>query len=374
MDYSELLPQLIRAGLDGDRRTVEAIGLMAIKKLRRNEPSVADQIANILAHNDIGASTMRAVGFQDPPKDRDTNLDLAVVDLKPILPVEPVFSNSLKAQIDLFLRERLATEKFLSEGLNPPKSLLLIGPPGVGKTLLASVIAKTLQLPLITLNLSSAISSYLGKTGQNLNKVLNYARNLPSVLLLDEFDAVAKRRDDPTDLGELKRIVNVLLKELETWPIGSIVLAATNHPNLLDPAIWRRFDKVINFELPQYPERVELFRVYLENKSIDAEDKIYHALGVLSDQLSPSDISKLSERIKRRFILDGGEFSSICFDELLKTCNVCNGNRGEMARTIYNVLGRQVTTRELGKWLGIEHSTVSYHLNKGKKEGEDLGK
>ncbi len=374
MEYSEILPQLIRAGLDGDKRTIEAIGLMAIKKLRRNEPTIADQIANILAHNDIGASTIRAIGFQEPPKDRDTNLDLAMIDLEPILPVEPVFSNTLKVQINQFLRERLAAEQLLSEGLNPPKSLLLIGPPGVGKTLLASVIAKDLGLPLITLNLASAISSFLGKTGQNLNKVLNYARNLPSVLLLDEFDAVAKRRDDPTDLGELKRIVNVLLKELETWPAASIVLAATNHPNLLDPAIWRRFDKAINFELPQYSERVELFRVYLETKNIDIEDKTFHALGVLSNDLSPSDIAKLSERIKRRFILDGGEFSNICFDELLKTCNVCNGNRGEIARAIYNVLGRQVTTRELGKWLGIEHSTVSYHLNKGKKEGEDLGK
>lgn len=98
------------------------------------------------------------------------------------------------------------------------------------------------------------MSSFLGRTGKNIRAVLDYARSQDSVLLLDEFDAIAKRRDDATDIGELKRLVTVLLQAIDEWPASGVLIAATNHPELLDPAVWRRFEGVVTFPAPSVGE------------------------------------------------------------------------------------------------------------------------
>ncbi len=124
----------------------------------------------------------------------------------------------------------------------------------------AQWIAKELSRPLVVLDLASSISSFLGKTGQNVRQLFDFCKEFDCILLLDEVDAIAKKRADETDLGELKRLVNVLLQELDEWPEGSLVLAATNHPDILDPAIWRRFDVTFDLPLPGLIERTEVLR------------------------------------------------------------------------------------------------------------------
>ena len=128
--------------------------------------------------------------------------------------------------------------------------MIFTGPPGVGKTLAARWIAHELQRPLLTLDLSAVMSSFLGRTGANVRHVLDYAKSVRGVLLLDEFDSIAKRRDDSTDVGELKRLVTVLLQEIDDWPATGFLIAATNHAELLDPAVWRRFEMRIEFPMP----------------------------------------------------------------------------------------------------------------------------
>ncbi|MHB8065514.1 MAG: AAA family ATPase, partial [Ruminiclostridium sp.] len=127
-----------------------------------------------------------------------------------------------------------------------------------GKTLAARWLSQTLNRQLLTLDLAAVMSSFLGRTGNNVRAVLNYAMQTSSILLLDEFDAIAKKRDDDTEIGELKRLVTVLLQAVDEWPNNGILIAATNHPELLDPAVWRRFERVINFP---FPEEVEIERV-----------------------------------------------------------------------------------------------------------------
>lgn len=367
METDELVPKLLRAGLDGDRRTLEALGMQAIKRFRKANPSLAEQLSSILSYSGVGASTMRASGMVEPPRDADNRLPLAVVDQTPHPPVNPVFTPSVQSEVDEFLRERSSAERLLANGIVPSRSLLLVGPPGVGKTLLGTLIADRLKLPLITLDLASAISSYLGKTGQNLHSVLDYARSRPSVLFLDEFDAIAKRRDDPSDLGELKRIVNVLLQQLDDWPVSSIVLAATNHPQLLDPAIWRRFDRVINLELPETAERESLFRTYLYG--VEVPDHVIRAIASLSGGYSPADISKVAERIKRGIILGSSSPITSCFSELQRFgLNGKLRDRGDLVRAVRAAVGNTVTIRELAHWLGMSHSTVSYHLKSERKK------
>jgi hypothetical protein len=111
----------------------------------------------------------------------------------------------------------------------------------LGDTLAARVLARTLGRPLLILDLAAVMSSFLGRTGGNLRHVLDYAKSIECVLLLDELDAIAKRRDDAGEIGELKRLVTVLIQEIDDWPSSGLLVAATNHPELLDPAIWRRF-------------------------------------------------------------------------------------------------------------------------------------
>ncbi len=186
-------------------------------------------------------------------------------------------------------------------GLVATRTALFTGAPGVGKTLAARWIAEQLQLPLIVLDLSAVMSSFLGRTGQNVRNVLDYTKDIPCVLLLDEIDAIAKRRDDQVEVGELKRLVTVLLQQLDDWPGTSLLIAATNHPDLLDPAVWRRFDVLIDFGLPS-PEQVRVFLTALLRDE-DLSDALLTALTQLFGGQSFSDIERTITSARRRAVM-----------------------------------------------------------------------
>ena len=152
----------------------------------------------------------------------------------------------------------------------------------LGKTLAARWIAKKLNRPLIVLDLWAVMSSFLGRTGNNIRNVLDYAKGLDCVLLLDEFDAIAKRRDDAVEIGELKRLVTVLLQEIDEWPSSGLLLAATNHPDLLDPAVWRRFELIVEFPMPTEAEIRQAIELFLGG---EAEEKGWSA--ILRECFSP---------------------------------------------------------------------------------------
>ncbi|GAB7202468.1 AAA family ATPase [Dickeya oryzae] len=202
-----------------------------------------------------------AVSKQPTPVDADTRQKLLVETYPVSLPTKPLWSDSITTALTRFVSEWNKRERLLENGLLPSCSLLMDGPPGVGKTLAAKWLAKELDLPLLTLDLASVMSSFLGKTGNNIKAVLDYARAFPCVLLLDEFDSIAKKRDDSSDVGELKRLVTVLLQSIDEWPHTSILVAATNHGELLDPAVWRRFDRVVSFGYPSV-DLINEFLIY----------------------------------------------------------------------------------------------------------------
>lgn len=230
-----------------------------IRKYRQQRPELAarlDQSLKASQTRSAGNSILRrGAPAMEPneaplPVDGDSRLALIRVfdDRAGLAP--PILPSGVHDAIGAIIRERQERERLAARGISPTRSAILVGPPGVGKTLSARWIASALGKPLWVLDLTAVMSSLLGKTGNNLRAALDHAKKHAAVLLLDEIDAIAKRRSDESDIGELKRLVTVMLQEVDQWPDSGLLLAATNHPELVDPALWRRFDLVLKFDAP----------------------------------------------------------------------------------------------------------------------------
>lgn len=182
-------------------------------------------------------------------------------------------------------------------------SFLMYGPPGTGKSRLARHIAKELGLDLYVARLDGLISSYLGSTSKNIRALFDFAAKTPCVLFLDEFDAIAKLRGDTQELGELKRVVNSFLQNLDSLGSHSIVLAATNHDGLLDAAVWRRFAYRLALKLPSREQRARIWLSFIE--PVTFSERNIGILADLSEGFSGSDIREICTRLRRRQSING---------------------------------------------------------------------
>lgn len=249
IQLSEDFIQLARTALAGRPQDIQLLIHRASKKYHAAFPQMTDSLLALLKESPSRSSPLRKQMDAPLPVDIDSRLQLLRIEMD-----APEFDPILSSENDFILKqvmaERQNSNALFKLGLHPTKSILFTGPPGVGKTLAAKWIATQLKRPLLVLDLTAVMSSYLGRTGNNIRYVLDYAKNTECVLLLDELDAIAKRRDDDSEIGELKRLVTVLLQEIDDWPPTGLLIAATNHPNLLDPAIWRRFEAVLKFDIP----------------------------------------------------------------------------------------------------------------------------
>ncbi|MEQ1802131.1 MAG: ATP-binding protein [Gammaproteobacteria bacterium] len=277
---------------------------LADKLEHEGEKTTAERLRKMLAESDHQLRPAEAAFARALPVDTDSRFPIIErVNLRVLREPPVVLATEQWDVVNEFLSIARSYAQMDDQDLGGSLSFLMYGPPGTGKSRLARHIAAELGLELYVARLDGLISSFLGSTSKNIRALFDFAAKTPCVLFLDEFDAIAKLRGDSQELGELKRVVNSFLQNLDSLGPQSIVLAATNHEELLDAAVWRRFTYRIALTYPDAHQRRELWSQFAS--SLGYEDHDLSLLADLSEGFSGSDIADVAKRIKRRRFTSG---------------------------------------------------------------------
>ena len=351
-DFESDFVHIVRLAVDRKTDDVAALFKKVAPSLIRRRPDLADRIATVVGMLD---QTNLSRSVSPPlPVDIDSRLELLRWDSNPTVDVVPVWPEPVALVLEEVIGERHIEQRLFEAGVKPTNSLLFSGPPGTGKTLAATWLAKQLEFPLLTLDLSAVMSSFLGRTGNNIRTVLDFAKRSPGVLLLDEFDALAKRRDDGYEIGESKRLVTVLLQEIDRWPTHGILIAATNHPDLLDPAVWRRFDRVLEFPMPTQAELGQLFRQLAPESAntlfpLDIFSSLFRGY-------SFSDLTRTIESANRTALVRGISIEDVMIQV---TSNLCKSeSRREKLAFARRLTKAGMSQRKIAELTGVSRDTL----------------
>jgi SpoVK/Ycf46/Vps4 family AAA+-type ATPase len=291
--------ELVDAALSADYTRVRRMGSKIAKALNDDDVDAAQKLRALIRRRGV---PLRASGYVEAlPVDAKSRLPL--IEEQP-WPTTPVFLDGAnQVVVSEFLVDVKNVELLSAKGISNRLCMLIAGPPGTGKTLLAGHIAAQLGRPLYTVRLDSVISSLLGDTAKNIRSFFDFVPSRDGVLFLDEMDAIAKLRDDRQELGELKRVVNTVIQGLDSLDDHAVVIAATNHPQLLDAAIWRRFPYKIELGAPNQEVCSDLWRHFLFED--DASTSLPPILAEIAVGLSGADIQMISLAARRQAVIEG---------------------------------------------------------------------
>ncbi|WP_079434903.1 AAA family ATPase [Zoogloea sp. LCSB751] len=337
---------LMQEGASGHATRFKLRGMRLAQLMRKIAPDLSEAISA-----GLNAAPSSLTRFAPNVVPRSDAPEVLIIEECPVLPQEPIWPDMVESNLHRLTAEWASLSILQEAGLLPVRTVLLQGPPGVGKTLAARWVALKLGLPLATLNISATISSYLGKTGQNITQALEFARTTPCVLFLDEFDALGKRRDDQQDVGELKRVVNVLLQAVDSWSGPSLLIAATNFEDLLDPAMLRRFELNIRFPAPARDQIVQILR------ALDVPGPLSTSLAPKLEGRPLSDVTRLVTQARKRALLDCMNFTTalqLCAQELQHQKSSRQARR-EMVRLLH---ADGQSAHQIARQLGTTHTTV----------------
>lgn len=303
MARADLICALIKSGLEKDefaiRRTAEAI---CAEERTIHHDVLANKISNIL-----NSSKPRTINEKVVPSiiSSNGNVNQLFVEKIPTKRLEQLVLNDdvLKTCRDL-VEEQTRCDLLRSYGLEPRNKVLLMGPPGNGKTSIAEAIAELMMVPLLTIRYESIIGAYLGETASRLSQLFEYVKTRQCVLFFDEFDTIGKERGDHQETGEIKRVVSSLLLQIDSLPSYVVTVAATNHDDLLDKAVWRRFQIKIELPLPSKSNLEHWFAIFEKSHGF--------SFGVESSTLAKklygksfAEAEEFALSVYRRYILNG---------------------------------------------------------------------
>lgn len=274
MASGKLLRQLFKGVAQGNEQSFHNAAEQIIQEERaKHHHLLANDLQRILQSGvpDLTGDSLRTISVRpsDIPHDTEKGLPLLEVRVPCRFLGDVVLSDHNKSILEEVILEQDREEVLRSNGLRPKSKLLFCGPPGCGKSLSAEVLAGELQLELAVIRFDAVVSSYLGETAANLRKVFNFLEKGRFVALFDEFDAIAKERDDESEHGELKRVVNSFLQMFDSYRGRSILIAATNHEGMLDRALWRRFDEISYLDRPNLEQIRSLLELKLRSSEFD---------------------------------------------------------------------------------------------------------
>lgn len=304
MARADLLKQLFRAYRDSDRESfMEVARAIADEERKKHHILLAKELLRILENGVVAASPKLLYEIQPPPRDQEKKTPLLEVIQPDRYFRELVLNDDIKELLFRVMREFREWDVLEASGLQSSHKILFCGPPGCGKTATAEAIATELSLPLVYIRFDAVVSSLLGETAANLRRVFEYIRQDTWVVLFDEFDAIGRSRDDVTEHGEIKRVVNSFLQMLDNFNGRSLMVAATNFEQVLDPALWRRFDEVVRFGPPTETQIEELMRQRLDqikNPRVSIKNYVEQLMGATF-----GDVERVACDILKGCALDG---------------------------------------------------------------------
>lgn len=305
MTTAEIIKRLLRAfAQENNDKFYELAETLIQHEKSKNHHIVAKEFKRALYSENAlnGLKQPRKFKTGSPlPRDSENGFPLLEIKEYDISWNDLILSEEKKNLLLQFVEEYEAREILETYGLRPKNKVLFCGKPGTGKTYAARVLSSRIRLPLISIRFDSVISSYLGETATNLRKIFSYIENTIAIVLFDEFDVIGKNRDDHFEHGEIKRVVNNFLQMLDSYEGDSLIIAATNHQHILDPALWRRFDEIVYFPLPDTDNRAKIFEIYL--RAIGKRDIDIKILATKTEDLTPSDIKLICIESMKRAIL-----------------------------------------------------------------------
>lgn len=298
MARSDLLIKLVESGVQGNQeRFRTAVEAVIVEEKSKNHNILADRLEKILFTStkkrlDQNISSLTLHKAENLYFEMNTSLNFDSL----------ILEEHIKRNFSDFLQEHFRSDLLRSYNLEPRNRIMLAGPPGNGKTSLAEALATELMVPLITVRYEGLVGSYLGETANRLNELFNYVKTKRCVVFFDEFDTIGKERGDSHETGEIKRVVSSLLLQIDKLPSHVVVVTATNHPELLDRAVWRRFQLKLELENPSN-EQILIWLKNFETENNFVFGYINKTLLNKLKGLSFSDLNEFGLDIKRQYIL-----------------------------------------------------------------------
>lgn len=305
MASSQQLKALLHSHLEKDDDRFISIALqVAAHEARSGHGKLAQELRDIVINAKKKASTQKISSISVAKSIEDSSGLLFTFHPKNRL-ADLIAKDELKDKLQRLIKEQKFMTKLKSHGLSPRRKVLLVGPPGTGKTLTASILAGELDYPLFQVRLDSVITKFMGESSAKLRQIFDSMNNVRGVYFFDEFDALGSQRNSSNDIGEARRILNSFLQMIEQDESSSLIVCATNHIEILDHALFRRFDDVVRYELPEVDEIVTLFKNRLA--PYVAKNFPWKKLSNISKGLSSAEVTRAAEESIKYMLIQGEE-------------------------------------------------------------------